>query len=317
MNYYEIKIFTTTEGIDAVSEILTLLGHDTFVIEDKSTVEELLEKKNKYDWDYVDETIIAQQEAESNITLYMEPDESAPAQIEAIRSAVSMLKAQDSSGIFGRLHVESGLVCDDDWKDRWKEYFKPAKITDNIVIKPTWEDYEAEEDDIVIQLDPGMAFGTGTHPTTVMCVKYLEKYVTSADDVVLDLGCGSGILSIVSALCGSNNVKGVDIDPNAVTASAENIKLNGLEDKIEIFQGDITEGLGFKADIIAGNLMADLIIMLASDIAAHLKGKKIFISSGILIEKRKEVLEALEAAGFEIAGVLEEDEWCAVAARLK
>ncbi len=149
-----------------------------------------------------------------------------------------------------------------------------------------------------------------------MCVIYLEKYVTSPDDIVLDLGCGSGILSIVSALCGSENVKGIDIDPNAVTASVENIKMNGLEDKIEIFQSDITEGLGFKADIIAGNLMADLIITLASDIADHLKGKKIFISSGILIEKRREVLEALEAAGFEISGVLEENEWCAVAARL-
>ncbi len=160
MNYYEIKIYTTTEGIDAVSEILTMLGHDTFVIEDKSTVEELLEKKNKYDWDYVDETIIAQQEAESNITIYMEPEENASAQIESIRSAVSMLKEQDIQGVFGRLYVESALVCDDEWKDRWKEYFKPAKITDNIVIKPTWEDYEADEDETVIQLDPGMAFGT-------------------------------------------------------------------------------------------------------------------------------------------------------------
>ncbi len=316
MNYYEVKIFTSSQGIDAVSSILTMLGHETFMIQDGSVVDELLEKKNAYDWDYVDESVIVQKQEESNITLYLEPDDTAEASIEAIRSAVAMLKEQDPNGIFGRLEVLSSYESDDEWKDKWKEYFKPAKITDNIVIKPTWEEYEAADGEMVIEIDPGMAFGTGTHATTRMCVKHLEKYITSEEDKVLDLGCGSGILSIAAALLGSKNVYGVDIDPNAVAASAENVEMNGLSEFIEIAYGDVTEGLGMKADIIAANLMADLIIALTPDIAKHLEGKKIFISSGILEEKLEEVLSAITGSGFEILEVLHEDEWCAVAARL-
>ena len=128
MNYYEIKIFTSPEGIEPVSSILTMLGHETFMIEDRSVVEELLEKKNTYDWDYVDESVIAQQEEESKITLYLEPDENAEAYIEAICSAVAMLKDQDTDGMFGRLEVESSYESDEEWKDKWKEYFKTSKI---------------------------------------------------------------------------------------------------------------------------------------------------------------------------------------------
>lgn len=316
MNYYEVKIFTSSQGIDAVSSVLTMLGHETFMIEDSSVVEELLKKENSYDWDYVDESVIAQQKEESRITLYLEPDEAAEESIAAIKSAIAMLKEQDPNGVFGRLEVTDTYESDDEWKDKWKEFFKPSKITDNIVIKPTWEEYEPAEGEMVIEIDPGMAFGTGTHATTRMCVKHLEKYITSENDKVLDLGCGSGILSIAAALLGSKNVYGVDIDPNAVAASAENVEMNGLSDVIEIAYGDVTEGLGMKADIIAANLMADLIIMLAPDIAKHLEGKKIFISSGILEEKLEDVLKAIKGSGFEIIEVLHEDEWCAVAAKL-
>ncbi len=317
MNYYEVKIFTSTEGLEAVSAILVMLGHETFVTEDKTIVDELLEKKNSYDWDYVDDSIIAQRNNESNITIYMEVEEDTIAAIESIKDAVAMLKEQDVNGVFGRLEVSSELVCDDDWKDNWKQYFKPAKITDTIVIKPTWEEYEPQSGERVIEIDPGMAFGTGTHPTTKMCVQHMEKYIDSEDDLVLDLGCGSGILSIAAVLCGSKNVKGIDIDPNAVEASFENVQKNGMSDNIEIALGDVTKGLGFKADIIVANLMADLIMMLSDDIAKHLKGKSLFISSGILVEKRDKVADAIKNSGFEIIEILEEDEWCAIAARLK
>lgn len=316
MNYYEVKIYTSTEGIEPLSGVLMMLGHDTFVTEDKSVIDDFLEKKNTYDWDYVDEEVLLMGQDESNITLYMEVSEDAMHQIDQIKAAVADLKTQDDQEIYGRLAVESRLVCDDDWKDRWKEYFKPARITDNIVVKPSWEEYEPEEGDKIIEIDPGMAFGTGTHPTTKMCIRHLQKYIESADDVVLDLGCGSGILSIAAALCGSDSVKGVDIDPDAVAASIENVAKNHLENHIEIRQGDVTKGLGFTADIIAANLIAPLIVGLAEDIAKHLSGKKIFISSGILSEQKEHVSEALEHAGFEILEILEEDEWCAIAARL-
>lgn len=317
MNYYEVKIYTSEEGIDAVSAVLTMLGHETFVIEDASVVDELLKKENSYDWDYVDDSVLAQKDAESRIVLYLEPEEDTEAVIEAIRQSVALLKEQDADGRFGRLAVESSYESDEAWKDKWKEYFKPARMTDHIVIKPTWEAFEAQEGDMVIEIDPGMAFGTGTHATTRMCVKFLERFIESPEDRVLDLGCGSGILSIAAALLGSEHVYGVDIDPNAVAASAENVEKNGQSHRVAIAYGDVTEGLGQKADIIAANLMADLIISLAPDIAKHLEGKRLFISSGILEEKLAEVSEAICESGFEILDVLHEDEWCAIAARLK
>ena len=209
------------------------------------------------------------------------------------------------------------LVCDEDWKDRWKQYFKPARVTEYIVVKPSWENYEPREGDRIIEIDPGMAFGTGTHPTTKMCIRFLEKYIGNQDDVVLDLGCGSGILFIAAALCGSKKVKGVDIDPDAVAASVENVGKNNLKDYIEIRQGDVTKGLGFTADIIVANLIADLVINLAGDIAKHLSGRKIFISSGILAEKCEKVVSALKKNEFDILEIQEEDEWCAIAAQLK
>lgn len=317
MNYYEVAIYTSSEGIDAVSALLTMLGHETFMIEDASVVEELLQKENSYDWDYVDDSVIAQKDAESRIVLYLEPEDDTGAVITAIRESVKLLKQQDEAGRFGRLEVESSYESDEEWKDKWKEYFKPSRMTDHIVIKPTWEEYEAKEGDMIIEIDPGMAFGTGTHATTRMCVKHLENYIESPEDRVLDLGCGSGILSIAAALLGSEHVYGVDIDPNAVAASAENVEKNGLSHIVSIAYGDVTEGLGQKADIIAANLMADLIIALTPDIAKHLEGKKIFISSGILEEKLEEVSEAICDNGFEILDVLHEEEWCAIAARLK
>lgn len=317
MNYYEVKIYTSTEGIEPLSGVLIMLGHDTFVTEDKSVIEDFLEKKNQYDWDYVDEEVLRIGQDESNITIYMETDETAMHRIEEIKAAVAKLKKEDPQGVYGRLEISSRLVCDDDWKDRWKQYFKPARITDSIVVKPSWETYEPGEGDRIIEIDPGMAFGTGTHPTTKMCIRLLEKYIEKKDDVVLDLGCGSGILSVAAALCGSEIVRGVDIDPDAAAASLENAEKNHLSDRIEIRQGDVTEGLGFSADIIVANLIADLIIGLSDDIAKHLSGKKIFISSGILAEKCDKVVSAISDSGFEVLEILEEKGWCAVAAQLK
>ena len=311
-----MKIYTTSEGIEPLSAVLIMLGQETFVTEDKSVLDEFLEKKNTFDWDYVDEDVLGIGDRESNITLYMDVTEDSMHAIDQIRSSVADLKKSDSEGKYGRLEVESSLVSDEDWKDLWKQYFKPSRITDHIVVKPSWENYEQEESDRIIEIDPGMAFGTGTHPTTKMCIRQLERYIENPQDTVLDLGCGSGILSMAAALCGSSRVRGVDIDPDAVTASVENVKKNHLENEIEILQGDVTEGLGFQADIIVANLIADLIIRLTGDIARHLTGKKIFISSGILSEKKETVTDALEKSGFAVLEILEEEGWCAIAARL-
>lgn len=320
MKYIEAKIYTTKEGIDPLTCILMDMGIAGFAIEDAQVFNEFLEKKNSYDWDYVDESLMSLSNVETNVTIYLEDTKENSDLLQQLQESLMKLKDREYNGEFGqnvslgRLYMDKQIVDDEDWKDNWKEYFKPAKITEKIVVKPTWETYERADGELVIELDPGMAFGTGTHPTTTLCLRLLEKYIEAGKDTVLDVGCGSGILSIGAALLGAGEIVGVDIDPVAVEVSRGNAALNGLQDRIQIDQGDLTKGLDLKADIIVANLMADLIMMLSVDVGKHLKGKCLYISSGILIEKKETVVEAIRNCGFEIIEILEEGEWCAIAA---
>ena len=173
------------------------------------------------------------------------------------------------------------------------------------MIKPTWEDYEAGEKELVIEIDPGMAFGTGTHETTSGCIQLMEKYMKPGDKV-LDVGCGSGILSIAAALLGSRDILAIDIDPVAVEVTRENVELNNVSEYVDTRYGDLTKGVSYRADIVVANLMAK-----------HLEDGGIYISSGIIDFKEEEVCETLKRCGFEIIEILKKGEWCTVAARLK
>ncbi|MFV0517729.1 MAG: 50S ribosomal protein L11 methyltransferase [Aminipila sp.] len=323
MKYIETRIYTSRSGIEHILNSLLEIGIYDAVIEDPTDVEELLQKKNSYDWDYVNTEVMEQVNEEPNVILYMEDSVEGKEKIEEVVKAIDRLKALIKNGDFGdestfaRMIIETKVVQDDDWKDNWKEFFKPSKITDKIVVKPSWENYEKQsEDELIIEIDPGMAFGTGTHETTTLCIKLLEKY-SHRDDCVLDVGCGSGILSIAAALLGIKDVLGVDIDPVAVEVSKENVALNGFSDVVKIQYGDLTKGIDYRADVVVANLMADLVMMLSCDVAKHLKGKGVFISSGILIEKKKQVSDSIEKNGFKILEILEQGEWCAIAAQLK
>lgn len=308
MKYIEVKINTSQEDLDPLTCILMDMGIAGFAVEDPQDFQMLMEKKNSYDWDYVDESLMDFSSVETGITFYLDDSEDGRNMLGRIHEAM----ANYSKGRAAELRWK--VVDDSDWKDNWKEFFKPAKLTDRIVIKPSWEDYAAKKDEIVIEIDPGLAFGTGTHPTTSLCIRLLEKYIEPEKDTVLDVGCGSGILSIAAALLGAKEIIAVDIDPVAVEVTKENVELNYVTPKIRVFEGDLTKGLNEKAEIVAANLMADLVIMLTGDIAAHLRGKSVYISSGILIEKKETVAAAIEACGFRILEVLEEGEWCAIAA---
>jgi ribosomal protein L11 methyltransferase len=302
MQYIEVKIYTTQEDIDPLTCSLMDMGIAGFAIEDARDFQDLLNKKNSYDWDYIDVSLMELENIPTSITFYLEESE---------ESNVILKQLQEM-----KLELVWKIVDDSDWKDNWKEYFKPTKITDRIVIKPTWEAYERAEDELVIEIDPGMAFGTGTHPTTSLCVKFLERFIEPEKDAVLDVGCGSGILAIASALLGAKDVLAIDIDPIAVKVSKENVELNHLTAKIRVMDGDLTKGLKERADIVVANLMADLVMMLSKDVTAHLKGKSIYISSGILIEKQEQVVAAIEECGFHILDIMEEGEWCAIAAQI-
>lgn len=322
MNYIETKIFTSKQGLEPLSSILIEMGITDFVIEDPTELAELLDKKQPYEWDYIGEEVLALGKKETSIILYLEDTEQGNKTLRKIKLAAMELKSKEIEGVFGadvslgRLYVENQIVNDETWKDNWKEFFKTSKVTNRIVIKPTWEEYKDKKGELVIEIDPGMAFGTGTHPTTSMCMKFLERYAGQFK-TVLDIGCGSGILSITAALFGASEVLGVEIDPQAANIARENVELNGFTDRIQIVEGDLTKRIDFKGDIIVANLMADLVMLLSEDAPSSLKEAGLFITSGILVEKLEEVKSVIKTSGFEIIDILEENEWCAILARLK
>jgi len=316
MIYTEVKIFTSQEGIDPLIGILTDMGIAGFAVEDARDFQEFMDRKNSYDWDYIDESLVELAQIPTSVTFYLEGTEQSSGFLTRLKERLDEWK-QSGNGAYGELEIIARTVDDSDWKDRWKEYFKPVKISERIIVKPTWEEYEQSGDELVIEIDPGMAFGTGAHPTTSLCVKLLERYLEPEKDTVLDVGCGSGILAIAAALLGAKEVLAVDIDPDAVRVARENAEWNHLSSKIRVVEGDLTKGLSERADIVVANLMADLVVMLSKDITTHLKGKSIYLSSGILIEKKAEVAAAIEECGFHILDIMEEEDWCAIAAQMK
>lgn len=201
-----------------------------------------------------------------------------------------------------------------DWENAWKQYYKPVKVSDKIVIKPTWEEYNAKLNELVIELDPGMAFGTGTHETTNMCIQALERHIDS-NCSVLDIGCGSGILSIAAAKLGADRVLGVDLDPVAVKVSKENIEQNNLLGFVEIRHGNLMDVVTEKADIVVANIIADIVIKLADEVANYMKEDGLFISSGIIMPRLEEVKKAIEDKGFKILEVNTQGEWACITAK--
>lgn len=320
MKYIEIDIETTSAGIEAVVSALLAIGITDTVVEDPRDIEDLMDKKQTYDWDYLDDEVIAKLQDAPKVTVYLEDSEENRRQIQAVQTAMEELSKGVRRGDFGdaadfgSLRVVSSFDDDSEWKDKWKEYFKPSRIANTIVVKPTWEEYSRKEGELVIEIDPGMAFGTGTHETTSLCVQMLEAYQKKGDKV-LDVGCGSGILSIAAALLGAEDVLAVDIDPVAVEVAQENIALNQVSAVCRAAYGDLTKGIDYRADIVVANLMADLVMMLAADVAEHMTEEGLFISSGILVEKEELVAGCLRSKGFSIVEIREDGGWCCIVAK--
>ena len=277
---------------------LSLAGRSELIINDPGEVESLMRAREEHVWDYVDQELLEELQNHPHVCFYLQEGEEDP---EAMRIA----KEYDFT---------LAIVDDADWLHRWEEFFVPAKITDRFVVKPAWRAYEAKAGESVIEIDPGLAFGTGTHATTFLTLRLMEKHLKSGESV-LDVGSGSGILSIGAVMLGASKVWAVDLLEDAVESTKKNAALNGCEGKIDAFQGDLTQGLDVKADLICANLMADLVKMLSKDAARHLKGRCLYISSGILDEKEEEVSGAIVDAGFEIVETIHADGWCAICAR--
>ncbi|MBQ1396205.1 MAG: 50S ribosomal protein L11 methyltransferase [Eubacterium sp.] len=237
MKYIEVKITTSETGIEPVSAALMGIGINDVEIDDPEEILGMIAAPAATEW--YDETQIPEVERKApSVKVYMDADDAGRAKAEEIRGAMERLR-ENLAGLMnlGSLTVETSVNDDAEWKDRWKEYFVPTRVSERIVVKPTWREYQRTGDELVIEIDPGMAFGTGTHETTSLSLRMLEKYVTPASRV-LDVGTGSGILAIAAVLLGAEDVLGIDIDEDAVRVANENLALNGTADKARAIRGD-------------------------------------------------------------------------------
>ena len=313
MNWTEVTIKTTTEAVEAISNILMEERCGGVMIEDPKDF--LFQKKNELDWDYVEEEVFNKSGQDGVlIKTYIPEERNVLELIETVKARIALLP---SFGLdIGEGSVSLSNVNESDWANEWKKYYKPTKVGKKIVVKPSWEDYEKQEGDLIIELDPGMAFGTGTHETTSMCIRELENYVDETK-TVFDIGCGSGILAIAAAQLGAKEVVAGDLDEVAVKVSKENCEINNVSDKVVVKHGSLFEVVDSKADVIVANIIADIIKILAKDVSKFLKDDGVFISSGIILAKIDEVCEALEENGFEIVKVERLGEWSAIVSKLK
>ena len=322
MKYNELKIQVKRELLEEIETVLLEHGYDSMQIDDPFDAIDIATNRELYKYDYLNEEIsqIAAEATERSdgnvtITIYFGDDEEGLLKLREAGELVSAFGAGKEDAV----SYETSVTGDDsEWLYRWQEYFKPTKVGERIVVKPGWEDYEAANGELVIEMDPGMAFGSGLHETTSMCVKALEKELVNANPEqrikVLDVGTGTGILAMAAVLLGADDALGIDIDDEAVRVAAENIEKNGLSDKIRIRKGDLMAGVDYDADIIVANLMADLVIKLSPSAAAQLRKGGMYITSGILDIKEEVVKKAIEDAGFDIINVLADGEWRAIAA---
>ena len=310
MKWIEVTIKTTTEAVEAVTSILYECEVGGVVIEDPNDF--LFQDKEDIAWDYIEENVFDTGYEGVIIKAYLNEQKNIVGEVEMVREKIKLLPTYGIN--IGEGSVNITEVDEQDWANSWKQYYKPAKVGEKIVVKPTWEEYQKNEGDIVIELDPGMAFGTGTHETTTMCIKELEKRINN-EDVVFDIGCGSGILSIAAAKLGAKKTIGVDLDEVAVKVSKENAELNNVDSSVEIRYGNLMNVVTEKADIVVANIIADIIAILAKDVSNFLNDDGLFIASGIILDKIEFVKAALLENNFEILEVNTMGEWSAIVSK--
>ena len=321
MQWYELTIKTSAAGIEPVSALLTALGYESFVIDDEAEYETFLEK-NRACWDYIDETLAQKLRGLSQIRLYLEDDAQAQGRIEDLRESLSALKSrciQDP----GPLTISAKLMPEEDWENGWKKNYPPVPVGKNLMVLPCWLDRSEAQGRLPVILDPGLTFGTGAHPSTQMCMCRLEERVSGGERVI-DLGSGSGILSICALNLGAASAVGVDIDPKAEDIARENASYNGIgPDRFTALTCDLIAEKGRTAqlsaeryDIVLVNIVADVIIGLSPVLPTFLQDGSVVIASGILDTRLSDVIDALEKVGLRILKTHAQEDWrCVVAAK--
>ena len=311
MEWIECTVHTTHQAAEAVAAALMEEAYGGVVIRDKEDL--LAQTGNPGEWDYMDPAWVAGLSAEVLVQGYLPSGEDASCAVERIRRRVAELPSMDTDLDLGSLAIEIEGVDSETWAEAYKQYFKPHRVTEHLVIKPSWSEWDAREGDKVIEIDPGSAFGTGTHASTILCLKQIEKNLRPGM-AVLDIGCGTGILSIGAALLGAAEVDAIEIDPHAVTVAKDNVARNHLTATVHVRKGDLAEGITGPYDMVVANIIADVIIRLAPDIPRLLKPEGVFIGSGIINGRVSDVVDALRDQGL-VAGVQGMEEWAVVVAR--
>ena len=318
MKWKKFTLTTTTGAVDLISSMLDEIGIQGIEIEDKIP---LTEKETKGMFiDILPD--LGPDDGVAKISFYLDEEEDAAEVLERVQEGLDELSAFTD---LGARTIAASETEDKDWINNWKQYFKPFTV-DNILIKPTWEEIPDEhKEKLLIQIDPGTAFGTGMHETTQLCIRQLQKYVTE-ESRVLDVGTGSGILGIAALKLGAKKVQGTDLDENSITAVKENLESNGIsQEQFSILQGNIIddqkvqEWAGYEQyDIAVANILADVIILLQKEIPVHIKHGGVFITSGIINMKEEAVLEAFAGnEEFEVLEVTRQGEWVSITARRK
>ena len=308
MQWAEVSIDTSHEAMELVSEILQELGAGGVVIEDPALLNEYIRSGL---WDYTD---LKESDETEVVTVkaYWAMDDALEGKLQNLAAHLAALTANGVDKGAGT--VSWRAVADEDWSETWKEFFHTEKIGERTVIKPTWEDYEAKAEEIVVELDPGAAFGTGQHTTTALCIRALETLVKPGM-TVFDVGTGSGVLSIVAAKLGAGRVEAVDFDPVAVRIAAENVRQNGVANVVRTGQSDLMKSVEGKADLIIANIIADIIVRLFGEVKESLAAGALMLLSGIIEDRLHDVTKAAARHGFHVERIEEEKGWAAVIVR--
>lgn len=323
MDWIQVTVYTTTEGIEPVSGRLYQLGVTGIEIEDENEFNSFLEE-TRGSWDYVDDDLVERMKGETKVKIYLSDNAAGHDILHSVRDSIAQLAAMDKENVFGRLDISLDNVNEEDWANNWKQYFKPLTVGDKILILPEWETLNEDTDRTVFTVNPGMSFGTGSHNTTQLCIEELENVLTK-DTHVLDLGCGSGILSIIALLLGAPDATAVDIDPNAVDIAYQNAERNGIDKSVyRAFAGNVLADSELiskisdkKYEVVVANIVADVIIALADIVPDLIVSGGIYITSGIITDRKEDVIARYKDSNFEIINIREKGDWVSVVMKRK
>lgn len=320
MEFKKIDIYTESEAVYPLTMMISELGINGFEIHDSADFEDFLENK-EMNWDYVDDDLMNLKNVKTHVTCYLQDNAQGMEMMTALKGALEDIKSRDKDNFFGSLEINTGSIREEDWANNWKQYYKPFNVGKKLIIKPTWEKADNIGERKILEIDPASSFGTGQHHTTKLVMEALEDVIRGGERV-LDLGCGSGILSIAALLLGAEKAVMTDVFQNAVETASENVEQNGFsKEHYTAYCGNIIddaklrERIGAGYDVITANIVADVIIKMCPLFRGFLKENGTIILSGIITERLDEVKSALAENRIEIEKISEEEGWNALLCR--